>query len=317
MGVRSRPRAGSLQFWPRKRAARFLHKVNWNRYANVENLKEGIQGFIAYKAGMTTAVVKNTTEKARTLNKQITVPVTILEIPSMKIFSIRFYKNNKVVSEIVVANDKELKRKTILPKAQKTLDKVPENYDDVRVIVYSMPKQTSIKKTPDVIELAVQADDKLEFVKKMIGKEITIDDFPKYDLVDVSGLTKGHGTQGPIQRFGLTLKFHKTEKGVRRPGSIGPWHPAHTMFRSPQAGQMGLFSRTSLNLKILSSGKIAESDINPKAGFQNYGRIKTNYLVIAGSVPGPAKRQLLLTPSYRPTKKQSKKKYEFQELLVR
>ena len=35
-------------------------------------------------------------------------------------------------------------------------------------------------------------------------------------IVDVRGLTKGKGTQGPVKRLGLTLRFHKTEKGQRK-----------------------------------------------------------------------------------------------------
>jgi len=307
-----RPRYGSLQFWPRKRAAKPLPSANWKP---VSASKEGFLGFIAYKAGMASAVVKDSTDKSLTLNKQVTMPVTILEVPAMKIFSVRFYKNNKPLTEIIVSNDKELKKKVKVPKEAKKLDKVPEGYDDIRVIAYSIPKQTSIKKTPDMIELAINADDKLAFVKGLIGKEISLENFALGQLLDVRGLTKGKGMQGPVKRFGITLKSHKSEKGVRRPGSIGPWHPARVTFRVPMAGQLGYFSRLIYNLNVLASGKIAENDINPKAGFKQYGKVKTSYIILKGSVSGPAKRQLLLTPSYRPSKKQSKMKYELLELI--
>ena len=128
-------------------------------------------------------------------------------------------------------------------------------------------------------------------------------------------MTKGKGLVGPVKRFGITLKQHKSEKGVRRPGSLGPWHPARVTFVTPMAGQLGMFSRVIYNLKIVSSGSISEKNINPSSGFKNYGNIKTNYIIVKGSIQGPAKRQILLTPSFRPTKKQIKKKYEFAELL--
>ncbi|MFH1802608.1 MAG: 50S ribosomal protein L3 [archaeon] len=312
MAKLSRPRRASLQFWPRKRAAKVLPSANWKPISSNE---EGLLGIIAYKAGMASAVVKDTTEKSRTLNKQITIPVTLLEVPSMKIFSVRFYKNGKVLTEINVSNDKELKKKVKVPKESKKLDKIPEGYDDIRVIVYSLPKQTNIKKTPDMIELAIQSDNKLEFVKNLIGKEITLADFLKSKLLDVRGLTKGKGMQGPVKRFGITLRFHKSEKGLRKVGSIAPWHPARVTFRTPMAGQMGYFSRLVYNLNVIASGKISENDVNPKEGFPQYGKIKTSYIILKGSVPGPQKRQILLTPSYRPTKKQSKKKLEFLELV--
>ena len=314
MSKLSRPRKGSLQFYPRKRAAKFLHRVNWTPISS----QEGLLGIIAYKVGMASALVKDTKEKSLTAKKQLTIPVTILEVPSMKIFSVRFYKNSKPLTEIIVSNDKELKRKLKVPKTLKSLEKdIPKSYDDIKIIVYSMPKQTSIKKTPDLIELAINAKNKLEYVKSFIGKEISFQEFLKSELLDVRGLTTGKGFSGPVKRFGITLKAHKSEKGVRRPGSLAPWHPARVTFRTPQAGQLGLFSRIIYNLKVIHSGKISESDINPITGFKHYGKIKTSYIILSGSVQGPSKRQLLLTPSFRPSKIQSKKKLEFMELYTK
>jgi len=310
MPTTKRPRRGSLQFWPRKRAAKALPSANWKNFSD-SKLEQGILGFITYKVGMSSALLKDNTEKTQTSKKQITTPVTILEVPNMKIFSVRFYKSGKVLKDIVISNDKELKRKLRVPKTLGSLDKIPEDYDDIRILAYSMPKQTSIKKTPDIIELAIQADDKLAFVKEHANKELTLDNLVKSQLYDAHGLTKGKGFQGPVKRFGITLRVHKSEKGQRKVGSIGPWHPAHVTFRVPMAGQLGYFSRVIYNLNLLSKGKISESDINPKPGFPNYGKIKTSYIILKGSVQGPAKRQILVTPSFRPSKKQSKMKYEF------
>ena len=47
---------------------------------------------------------------------------------------------------------------------------------------------------------------------------------------------------------------------------------------------------------------------------KNFGDIKTNYIIVAGSVQGPSKRQLLVTAPLRPTKAQIKKNFEFIEL---
>jgi large subunit ribosomal protein L3 len=312
MSTRSRPRAGSLQFWPRKRAAKVLPSVNWRP---INSKEESILGFIGYKAGMASVAVKDLTDKSMTQNKQIIFPATVIEVPAMKIFSVRFYKSGKVVADIIVSNDKELKKKVKFGKNLGNLDKAPKDFDDIRVIAYSLPKQTNIKKTPDLIELAISAENKLEFVKKIIGKELSLSDFSKSDLLDVRGVTIGKGFQGPIKRFGTTLRFHKSEKGVRKIGSIGPWHPARVTYQVPMAGQMGYHSRLVYNLKVINSGKISEKDINPKSGFPHYGKVKTSYIFLKGSVPGPAKRQILLTPSFRPSKMQSKKKYEFLEVL--
>ena len=309
MPTKRRPRFGSLQFWPRKRAKRFLPSANWKPVLE-NSKKEGILGFIGYKAGMSTAIVKDNTDKSMTKGKKKAVPVTVLEVPNMKIFSVRFYKNGKVMKEIIVSNDKELKRKVRVPGNLGKIDNIT-GYDDLRVIAYSLVKSTRIKKSPDLIELAINAADKLGLVKGLIGKEIKLSDVLKFDLVDVRGLTKGKGFSGPVKRFGIGLRSHKSEKGVRRPGSLGPWHPAHVTFRTPLAGQLGMFTRVNYNLKVIDSGEIKEKDINKNSDFNNYGKIITSYIILSGSVQGPAKRQILVTPAIRPNKKHNKKQYEF------
>ena len=319
MSKSSRPRSGSLQFYPRKRASKILPSVNWNPISS-QIKEQGLLGFIVYKVGMATAIVKDNTEKSMTKNKRITIPVTILEAPNMKIFSVRFYKNKKPITDLIISNDKELKRKLKIPEQPKKLDRIPEDYNDIRVIVHSIPKQTSIKKTPDLIELAIQSankETKLELVKSLLSKDISLSDFLKYELLDTHGLTKGKGIQGPVKRFGVSLRHHKSEKGVRKVGSIGPWHPAHVSFRVPMAGQLGFFSRINYNNKLITSNNIKEKDINPKSGFNHYGKIKTSYIILNGSTQGPPKRQILITPSFRPTKHQLKKKYEFIELITK
>ncbi len=316
MPKHSKPRAGSLQFWPHKKARKFLPSVNWKAIKSDSSLL----GFIAYKAGMSSCIVKNLTENALNKDKRIPIPVTILEVPPMKIFSVRFYKEGKVTEEILAENlEKELKRKVKLPKKKKTSEKIDniKDYDDVRIIVYSLVKKTGIKKKPDLAEVALggNLEEKIKFIKENLNKEISASEILKTDLVDVRGLTKGKGIQGPVKRFGIKLKQYKSEKGRRRPGSIGPWHPAHVTFRVPMAGQLGLFSRIKYNNKVISIGKVTEDEkINPKSGWKNYGKIKTEYIIVEGSVQGPAKRQLLLTLPLRPTKKQLKKKYEFLKL---
>ena len=324
----NRPRFGSLQFYPRKRVAKFLPAANWINVENsdaIKSLKEhGLLGFIVYKVGMSSALIKDNTEHVLTKGKKITIPVTILEAPNMKAYSIRFYKNKRPVNEIVVSNEKELKkilRVTKQVKDSKAVDSEIKNYDydDVSIIAYSIVKETSIKKSPDIIEIGIKGESKekkLEYAKSLIGKEITLKDFlNNYTLLDFRGLTKGKGLSGPVARFGIGLKGHKSEKGVRRPGSLGPWHPSRVTFKAPQAGQLGMFTRIHYNQKVIGFGEIKEKDINPSEGFKHYGKINTNYLIVNGSVQGPQKRQILITPAFRPTKDQSKKKYEFIQLM--
>ena len=317
MAKLSRPRRGSLQYYPRKRAKKLLPSVNWTAISE-KNTDKKLLGFIGYKVGMSSAFVKDNTNDSMTKNKRVTIPSTIIECPPLKILSIRFYKNNKVIGEVVSSNlDKELKRKVKIPKTIKKKIEDFKDYDDIRIIVYSQVYKTGIKKKPDLTELALggSKEDKLAFIKEHLNKEIKLSEaFEDSQLVDVKGVTKGKGTQGPVKRFGITLRSHKSEKGVRKVGSIGPWHPAHVSFRVPMAGQMGFFTRTAYNNKIINLGIITEQNINPKAGFKHFGQIKTDYLILRGSIAGPIKRQLILTHPLRKTKKQDKLNYEFIEL---
>lgn len=310
MPIRKSPRKGSLQFWPRKRASKFLPSVNWNAIDSGKNLK----GFICYKAGMKSACVKDNTPDSMTKGKKIIIPTTILECPPMKIFSVRFYKNGKIAREFLAPHlDKELKKRVKIPKKEIRESKFDEDCEDIRLICYSIVKNTGIKKKPDLVEIGLvgNINEKINFVKENLGKEISIlDVFEKDQLVDLRGLTKGKGFSGPVKRFGITLKSHKSEKGRRRPGSLGPWHPARVTFRVPQAGQLGMFTRVIYNNKIIDLGKSEGKFKNIK----NYGDIKTDYVFVKGSIQGPAKRHLMITAPLRETKKQKKKNYELVEL---
>lgn len=316
-----KPRGGSLQFRPRKRAAKLLPSINWKPLENSDTTKK-LLGFIGYKVGMASAMVKDNTPDSLTKNKKIILPVSIIECPPIKILAARFYKYNNTSVDIYSPNlDKNLKRKLNIPKNQKnSLDEVSKNlsnYTNLRIIAYSLADATNVKKTPDVIELGLKGtiEEKLNFVKSFWGKEISLKDvFEKADVVDVHGVTKGKGFTGPIKRFGLGLKSHKTEKGVRRPGSLGAWVPKRVTFRSPLAGQMGYSNRSSYNNKIVDLGKISEKDINKKGGFKHYGVIKTDYVMVKGSIQGPQKRPILITSLSRPSKKKSKQNFELIQL---
>ncbi len=305
MPKKHKPRSGSLQFWPRKRARKILPSVNWGALNG-----EGLLGFIGYKVGMTSVYAKDMTEDSMMKTKRVVVPGTILECPEMKIFSVRFYKDNKAINDLIVGFDDELKRKVKKIKEVKKIDDFKGDFDDVRVIVYSNVKKTGLKKKPDMIEIGLggSKEEKLNWIKERIGKGIQVEDILKEGLVDVRGVTKGFGFQGPVKRFGISLKANKSEKGRRRPGSLAPWNPSRVTFRTAMAGQTGFHTRITYNNLILKIGK--GDELNKEEGFHKYGKIKTSYIILRGSVPGPRKRVLLLTKALRESKKQVKKKFE-------
>jgi large subunit ribosomal protein L3 len=64
------------------------------------------------------------------------------------------------------------------------------------------------------------------------------------------------------------------------------------------AGQMGYHQRTEYNKRILKIGNNGE-EIVPKGGFLHYGVIKNNYVLVKGTVQGPAKRMVVLRGAIR------------------
>ncbi|MFH1249382.1 MAG: 50S ribosomal protein L3 [archaeon] len=314
-----KPRCGSLQFWPRKRASSILPSANWKDLQKVygaEN-KSRFLGFIGYKAGMIRVLARDSTPHSMTKGKQIVLPATYIECPPMKIFSVRFYKNFEVATEIMSENaDKELKR--VIKMQKKSSKKLEDeeknlsNYEDIRVLVHSVAKKTGIKKTPDISEIALtgSVQQKFDFIKQNLGKEITIADvFGKSMVIDIKGLTKGKGTQGPVKKLGISLRQHKSEKGQRKAGSLGPWKPARLTFRAPLMGQLGFFTRIQYNNWILDVVNPL-SNVNYKEGFPHYGMIRSDAILVKGSVSGPVKRQVLLLAASRPHKAVIKQNFE-------
>ena len=88
MGNIRRPRHGSLQFWPRKRATRPIARIrSW-----VPESKPKPLGFIGYKAGMTHVIATDNRPKALTKGEQIAWAATILECPPNTVAGVCFYR---------------------------------------------------------------------------------------------------------------------------------------------------------------------------------------------------------------------------------
>jgi len=214
------PRKGSLQYWPRKRSKRSFTRVRtWNIGKEAKPL-----GFAGYKVGMTHLVINDNRKTSTTKGMDIFCPATIIECPPLKTASIKFYKNTikglKLISEQFAENfDKEVKRTLILPKNLKKLDSkeknnIPTDFDYIRLLVYTMPSLTGIgKKKPEVFEIALggNKEEQLNYAKSKLGKEINISDvFKEGQQLDIHAVSKGKGVQGPVKRFGISLKNHKT-----------------------------------------------------------------------------------------------------------
>ena len=281
-----KPRAGSMQFWPRVRARNSYARIrNWPTSKEVKLL-----GFAGYKAGMTHLLINDNRAHSLTKGTEIFCPITVIECPPIKTASIRFYKNtkdgSKLISELVADSlDKELERKIIISKNK---GKKSDDFDFIRFLCYTQPKLTGIgKKKPEIFEISIggSKEQQLAYAKEKLGKEISVSEVLKEgQQVDSHSLTKGKGFQGPIRRFGIQLRQHKSEKSRRNPGSLGAWNAqGHIMWRTAHASKTGYNLRTEYNKWIVKIGNKPE-EINVKGGFLSYGNLKNTYLWVCPNI---------------------------------
>lgn len=298
MGAPHKPRSGSLQYWPRKRAKKETARVrSWTESKEVKPL-----GFAGYKVCMTHIIATDNNPNSLSKGAPIFIPVTVIECPPLKAASIRFYKKNLPVSQIVAQNlDKELERRVKLISKKKIED--IKDYDDIRLILYTQPKLTTVKKKKaELFEVKIggKKEEKLKYAQSVLGKEINVNDiFKEGDQVDTHSITKGKGFQGTVKRFGVKLRSHKSEKTIRGTGNLGAWTPKYTSYTVPQPGKMGYHLRTEYNKWLL---KIGKNDFNQKGGTLRYGIIKNTYIFLKGSVPGSVKRLIKFNIAIRKNK---------------
>ena len=103
-----------------------------------------------------------------------------------------------------------------------------------------------------------------------VGQEIKADLFAAGELIDVTGISKGKGFQGPIKRHGQSRgpethgsRYH------RRPGSMGACsYPGRVFKNKKLAGHMGSVKVTVQNLEVVKVDA------------------EKNLLLIKGAIPG-------------------------------
>lgn len=98
--------------------------------------------------------------------------------------------------------------------------------------------------------------DKVNFAYSMFEKQVSVDAvFQPNEMIDTIAITRGHGVQGVVQRWGVTRLPRKTHRGLRKVACIGAWHPARVKWTVARAGQQGFFHRTEINKKVYKIGK--------------------------------------------------------------
>ncbi|MGH9184142.1 MAG: 50S ribosomal protein L3 [Acidimicrobiales bacterium] len=105
-----------------------------------------------------------------------------------------------------------------------------------------------------------------------VGQELGVDVLARGDKVDVTAVSKGKGTAGPMKRHGFSglPASHGAHRVHRAPGAIGACATPSRVFKGTRmAGRMGGSKVTTLNLEVVSADPERE------------------LLLVRGSVPGP------------------------------
>ena len=291
--------------------------------------KSSLLGFAGFKAGGIHILTVDDREKTPNFGKQLLNAATVIATPPIKIIGIRGYTRDLYGQHAifdVYAKDlpKELSRKFDAKSTDDGISKAAsllESASDVMAIVAISPNSIGLgQKVPFVFEVAVSGKDprsQYDYVKSLLGREIrNTDVFQIGQNIDVFGITRGKGIEGPITRFGVKRKQHKSRKSVRAVGTLGPISPAVVMYTVARQGQRGFHQRTEYNKRILiisNTDKDAQNSINPPGGFKHFGLVKGDYIVVRGSVPGVPKR---LVKMRQPIRGVSKKVLEPKVLEV-
>jgi len=286
-----------LAFSPRKRARSETCRIKRDEVVPGRQL----QGFVGYKAGMTHLILNDNYSHSLTKGMEIFVPVTVIETPPVKVEGIpvtvietppvkvegiRLYKDTvyglKALTEVWAGasgggdggEGGDLDRITDIINADET-DGMSLS---VRLIIATIPELVSgvPKKRGDLMELKMSGvvHEDIEYARKVLGKEIRVEEvFKEGDFVDVTAVTKGKGTQGPVKRWGVTIQNAKAKKSGK--------------------------GRTEYNKRILKIGTDG-AEITPKGGFLHYGLVRNGYILVKGSVPGPKKRLIRISHAIRP-----------------
>ena len=308
----SQPRRGSIAYLPRGRAKSMEARIRtWPKITSDEPKLLGHAGF---KAGCVQLVSVDDRDKTPNAGKQLVSLGTVIVTPPLLIIGVRGYSkdaNGKHAYFDIYANDtpKNIERafnikpnEEAVAQAEKSLKHIKEIF----AIVAVTPNLAGLEqKKPYIFEVSVSGGDipkQFLFVKELLGKEVKIEQvFENGVTVDVAAITKGKGWEGPITRWGVKRKQHKSRKSVREVGSLGPISPQYVMYTVPRAGQRGFHQRVEYDKRIMVMSNTEKNEfvINPTGGFKHFGNVNGDFIIVKGSVPGTYRRLIKLRKQIR------------------
>jgi large subunit ribosomal protein L3e len=306
---------------------------------------------MGYKAGCTHILREVNRQGSKLDKKEVVEHVTILETPPMTVVGLvgyvktprglrtlttvwaqhlgdavkrRFYRNwyrakkkafSKYVEKVSAKDSTDIKDQ---------IERMIKYCNVIRVLAHTQIKKMGLRqKKAHLMEIQINGGsvkEKVEFGVKSLEKPIPIKGvFSQNEMIDLLGVTKGHGREGVVKRWGVATLPRKTHRGYRKVACVGSWHPARIRYTVARPGQKGYFHRTEMNKKIYRIGTAARTEnsnsiewnaqtltdltqktITPLGGFVHYGNVDEDFIMIKGAVVGPKKRVVTLRKSIIP-----------------
>merc|ERR1711881_806415 len=198
------PRHGSKGFLPKKRSKRHRGKVK--AFPKDDPSKPvHLTCFMGYKAGMTHIVREVDRPGSKVNKKEVVEACTILETPPVMVVGVVGYIET--------------------PRGLRALKTVWAEHigEECKRRFYKNWSQS--KKKAHIMEVQLNGGsiaDKVNWAREHFEKEVPVGQvFEQDEVLDIIGVTKGHGFKGVTSRWHTKKLPRKTHKGLRKVACIG------------------------------------------------------------------------------------------------
>ncbi|KAI8847653.1 ribosomal protein L3-domain-containing protein [Chytridium lagenaria] len=314
------PPSRFLGFLPRKRSR--THRGRVKSYPKDDAKKPvHLAAFLGYKAGMTHIVRDLERPGSKMHKKEVVEAVTIIETPIVVVGVVGYVETPRGLRSLTTVwaehLSDEVKRrfyKNWYRSKKKAFTKYSKKYasENGKPITEQFER---IKKYCQVIGMkkahVMEIQLNVNWAKDHFEKQVPVSSvFAQNEMIDVIGVTKGHGFTGVVARWGVKKLPRKTHKGPPQGRLYWCLAPFGQGLCTPsRAGQDGYHHRTELNKKIYRVGSkdnkesgatdfdLTSKSITPLGGFPHFGIVNEDWIMVKGCTVGVKKRVLTLRKS--------------------
>ncbi|KAK7940318.1 hypothetical protein WMY93_003644 [Mugilogobius chulae] len=280
----SAPRHGHMGFLPHKRSKKHRGRVrSWPK--DDPSKPVHLTAFLGYKAGMTHTLREMHRTGLKQSKREEVEAVTIIDTPPVIVVGVvgyvstvrglralktvfaehlsdeckrRFYRNwYKSKKKAFTKYSKKWQDETGKKQLDKDFATMKKYCSVIRVLMRLLPIK---QKKAHIMEVQLNGgtiSDKVDWAKERLEQAIPVSAvFYQDEMIDIIGVTKGHGFKGVTSRWHTKKLPRKTHKGLRKVACIGAWHPSRVGYTIARAGQKGFNHRTELNKKVRYTNEI-------------------------------------------------------------